>query len=254
MRRFTGFLIAVAAVGAAALHLAGCGSGSGVGSPQPAPGPSGNPVTRDSAPSFSHDALALAVRVADGPWISADAAAQFDADLKRIRERYPQVKDIHAFGDASLTGALVVVKPGAPWRATWRGGSSVTTGEAALDALLTEFRAERAVFLADFNDGGEVYLLEFAQPLNIRALAPRLKSASPNIASAEVDGVVGDGNRITYESLPGGGGKKYVFSRGWGDCLAGCINRHYWEFTIAPSGSITMQERGDDLSSAQAQQ
>ncbi len=35
---------------------------------------------------------------------------------------------------------------------------------------------------------------------------------------------------------------------GWGDCPAGCINRHDWIFSVTPDGTITLvEESGDPL-------
>ncbi len=35
---------------------------------------------------------------------------------------------------------------------------------------------------------------------------------------------------------------------GWGDCPAGCINRHDWFFDVGADGSITLvEESGDPL-------
>lgn len=34
------------------------------------------------------------------------------------------------------------------------------------------------------------------------------------------------------------GGYQVVFTVGWGDCPAGCINRHKWTFAVAPGGQV----------------
>jgi hypothetical protein len=34
------------------------------------------------------------------------------------------------------------------------------------------------------------------------------------------------------------GGYQVVFTVGWGDCPAGCINRHRWIFAVAPDGQV----------------
>lgn len=34
------------------------------------------------------------------------------------------------------------------------------------------------------------------------------------------------------------GGYQVVFTVGWGDCPAGCINRHRWTFAVAPGGEV----------------
>lgn len=34
------------------------------------------------------------------------------------------------------------------------------------------------------------------------------------------------------------GGYQVVFTVGWGDCPAGCIDRHRWTFAVAPGGEV----------------
>jgi hypothetical protein len=41
-----------------------------------------------------------------------------------------------------------------------------------------------------------------------------------------------------YEATAVDGGYQVVFTVGWGDCPAGCIDRHRWTFAVAPDGQI----------------
>jgi hypothetical protein len=41
-----------------------------------------------------------------------------------------------------------------------------------------------------------------------------------------------------YEATAVEGGYQVVFNVGWGDCPAGCINRHRWTFAVAPDGRV----------------
>ena len=36
------------------------------------------------------------------------------------------------------------------------------------------------------------------------------------------------------------GGYQVQFTVGWGDCPAGCINRHVWTFSVAPDGQFAL--------------
>jgi hypothetical protein len=36
------------------------------------------------------------------------------------------------------------------------------------------------------------------------------------------------------------GGYQVTFTVGWGDCPAGCINRHVWTFAVAPDGQLAL--------------
>jgi hypothetical protein len=41
-----------------------------------------------------------------------------------------------------------------------------------------------------------------------------------------------------YEATPIGNGYRVIISIGWGDCQAGCISTHRWEFDVADDGTI----------------
>ena len=44
------------------------------------------------------------------------------------------------------------------------------------------------------------------------------------------------------------GGYQVVFNVGWGDCPAGCINRHRWTFLVAPDGQVGLiAEEGPEV-------
>lgn len=44
------------------------------------------------------------------------------------------------------------------------------------------------------------------------------------------------------------GGSEIKITIGWGDCPAGCINRHVWKFNVAADGALTLvEESGDPL-------
>lgn len=47
--------------------------------------------------------------------------------------------------------------------------------------------------------------------------------------------------------LPSGGFSVEV-TVGWGDCPAGCINRHVWTFEVSPEGQVKLvSEKGDEV-------
>ena len=44
------------------------------------------------------------------------------------------------------------------------------------------------------------------------------------------------------------GGFRITFTNGWGDCPAGCINKHNWTFEVTASGDVKLAgETGDPL-------
>ncbi len=45
-----------------------------------------------------------------------------------------------------------------------------------------------------------------------------------------------------------GGGYRIELTIGWGDCPAGCINRHVWTFDVDATGALTLvSESGDEV-------
>ena len=51
-----------------------------------------------------------------------------------------------------------------------------------------------------------------------------------------------------YEVTPVGDGYEVMVEIGWGDCPAGCINRHRWFYTVAGSGEVTLdRENGPEV-------
>ena len=59
--------------------------------------------------------------------------------------------------------------------------------------------------------------------------------------------LIGASSWWTSEALTGGG-FRITFTNGWGDCPAGCINKHHWTFEVTASGAVTLAgETGDPL-------
>jgi hypothetical protein len=45
-----------------------------------------------------------------------------------------------------------------------------------------------------------------------------------------------------------GGGYTIELTIGWGDCMAGCIERHVWTYEVRPDGTVTkVGETGDEV-------
>jgi len=61
--------------------------------------------------------------------------------------------------------------------------------------------------------------------------------------------VIGASRWWTAEALPGGGYQIEV-TIGWGDCMAGCIERHVWTYEVDASGGLKLVgETGDPVPS-----
>jgi hypothetical protein len=229
---------AVLAVLVALAGTMGCGGG-GDGDTGGA-NPNMTNITRSTESTFSESARILAAREAaanGATWLNADSARTFDSEMAVIRRTFPQVNDIAARPDYDLRTVVVAVRAGTSWESNWNRGNA-TTGEAALDGLLNEFAPEAIQLLGSpVETMPAYYTLRFGQSLNMVKLAERLNAASPNIIAADPNYIAGDGNNITTANGAGDGRRRYVFSRGSGDCPAGCINRYSYEFAVAPGAA-----------------
>lgn len=239
MKKRSMVCVAVLLMGA----IAGCG-GSGGGQ---TPVPSVN-ITRVTEGGFSQSARILAAREADrtgAVWLSLETARLAEADMAAIRKAYPQVATIEARPNYDLRTVLVAVSPTAPFLKHWLN-DNVATGDAGIDALLTEFAPESVKPVGSPMEGGTHYFaLKFEQSLNMAKLAGRLNSASPAIVAADPNYTAGDGDDIRR----GGdtGKSQYIWSRRSGDCPAGCINRYSYTFEIAGDGAVTLVREGEEI-------
>lgn len=98
-------------------------------------------------------------------------------------------------------------------------------------------------------DSMPTYHVIFEKPYHPARLVERVRS---ELGVQEVEGnlLFGDGNDITYHATAPTY-NTYTFKMGWGDCVSGCVYKHYWEFTVAPSEEILTvkleKEYGSDL-------
>jgi hypothetical protein len=222
------------------MTLAGCGGG-GSDRSSSAEQDAITVISRATDGAFSESARILAARDAESTgeiWINAAVARAYDRDLAAIRRAFPEVEGIQAFPRQDLKSVIVTLSPDAPWARGWTT-ENLLTGEAALDDLLRQYSLEKIERIGDFERGGPIFfVLRFAQSLNTPPLTERIKAASAKIATANPNGIVGDGDNIirTPTAAPAGS-RRYILSRGSGDCPAGCTERTSWEFTVSPDGN-----------------
>ena len=79
--------------------------------------------------------------------------------------------------------------------------------------------------------------------------AARVIATDPRFAGATPlsPDLIGASKWWEATALPGGG-YSIILTLGWGDCPAGCIERHTWTFTVAADGTVTPTgETGDPV-------
>jgi len=146
---------------------------------------------------------------------------------------------IHAFTFNSTNRMYAIVDDSYAWTQEWAAGNTLT-GNPDIDNLVNSYN----LTLLGLNYS--VAVLVSDNPINMIALANEFQSID-GIQSASPDAIFGDGNDIemlnyTDDEIT------LVYSRGWGDCQAGCIYHHYWEFDIDADCIVTfVREFGTPL-------
>lgn len=148
-----------------------------------------------------------------------------DKDLQAIRAKYPAVADVHH--TAKWVPGMILLNDASKEKLDLISKSTYGPSEAH----------------AIFQD--TIYTVTFSKPYNPIKLAEILKNEF-GIDKVEPNGMIGSSSSIILSSEPSGK-NTYVFTKGWGDCIAGCINKHYWKFTIGPENSVVelVEENGD---------
>lgn len=149
-------------------------------------------------------------------------------DLTAIRQAYPDMNEIHHYPRWML-GELMVGFTEEAWQQI-QDGEYDGLDELNSEYGLVEMRAMFSTYM----------LLEFEERYNPEYLAP-LYAAAEGVTFAEPNYFIGDGSDIEA-AIP-----DYTFGLAWGDCPSGCINRHYWEFSVLDDSVTLRNQYGDPL-------
>jgi hypothetical protein len=110
----------------------------------------------------------------------------------------------------------------------------VPTGEPTVDSLLARYALSvDGVHL--LYDGDVLLTLRPAEPLNVQGLAP-LFGGITGVRSAAPNGTCCDGNDIAGSMTESR--VLLDYSVGDGDCMAGCISRRFYHFSVDPDGTV----------------
>jgi hypothetical protein len=213
-------------------------------------------VPEQSRALYAEDAAQLALRYVESsrapadrdPQLPAEIVAAFYNALLHVYNERHQARDsvadmfrIHAFPSLSTHELLVEVDIRADWTAPWLVGEPLT-GLAEIDSLVNryELRITKVFSPAPIH----TYVVLFSKrPLDMRTLGKRFLSIA-GIEAADANQFVGAGNDIEGTIEPGI--LRLAYSVGFGDCPAGCINRHYWFFEITEDGAARYRGTNGD--------
>jgi hypothetical protein len=80
------------------------------------------------------------------------------------------------------------------------------------------------------------------QVTSVEDAAARVIEVNPSLAGVGPKDPNMIGACCWYTGSETGDGFMVTFHVGWGDCPAGCINRHSWTFAVSKDGTVTMTE------------
>jgi hypothetical protein len=140
------------------------------------------------------------------------------------------VSRIHTFPYPNLNSLIVSVDTSESWTIAWQN-RNITTGNTQIDKLLSPYNFQVSSFSYSWA------VLKTNINLNLLALASELEKI-PGVNYAEPNNYSGSSYDITATIAPDKIVITYYY--GWGDCPAGCISRHYWEYYVMSDGFVQL--------------
>lgn len=166
----------------------------------------------------------------------------FNVTFLTARDSVFDIFKIHTFRRPETHSLIVAVDSTKNWVQKWRIGQRLTENP-QIDALMINYDLQ----LINYYNWSFLHavVLESVKPINIYALGKKFQSID-GVIFAEENRTVGDGDDINAsietEFL------SIEFSKGWGDCPAGCISRHFWLFQVKFNGNVSfVSSHGDVL-------
>lgn len=146
------------------------------------------------------------------------------------------VLGIHTRPQYSLHEIVVGVDRSIDWTAAWENDQQ-RTGFAPIDDLLEMYDLSLKRYL-DLGDRGAA-VLRSEDPVNPIGLRSRFDGIT-GVRYVESNGRVGGQTDIRADKT--GSTIRLHYSRGWGDCVAGCIHEKTWTFQVDAGGTVTFEE------------
>lgn len=221
-------LISVAAVAVSALFLVACAA-------QVAP------------PTDRQDAIQILQGISTTAKIDPARIVKIEKWIGKIRKAHPKVRKIRALPRVELGTVILIFDRKAKQvlaRAKWKieSGRLLLQGKSGI-AALDKLQKELGARLHHLGPSSVIQMCvaRFDRELVISTVCRRYQALT-EVEKALPNTHYGDGDDIILK--PRGAKLLFVFKRGWGDCLAGCIHNHYYYFEVdTAAGTIT--KRGE---------
>jgi hypothetical protein len=156
----------------------------------------------------------------------------YNARLIAARDSVVNLFSIQTFPQPRFNEFIIgVTDTNLTWVKKWRNGEMIT-GIKELDDLVNKYSI---TIKRSYKSFPMSFIMYAPQRNNLNALC-LLFSKIQGVSFAEPNGYMGDGNDIT--AVVGASKIVYTFTLGWGDCPAGCIASHFWEFEVSTNGNV----------------
>ena len=186
---------------------------------------------------YEEDAIRLALELGDrnsepNIYVEGDSYQQamdalmaiYNAKRLAARDSVFEQYDIHVRADYNLRKITIGLDANYAWTRSWLSGQQIT-GNSEVDKMVETYRLALA-----YHDTDRTYVtLEAERPLNIEQLG-RLFSEVEGVQYTDQEWEIGEAGHIEMRQIDDHW--EVSFSIGYGDCQAGCIFRHYWEFNV----------------------
>jgi len=188
--------------------------------------------------------------------------AVYNSDIKNTEI----VKTIHEACSSEIKEFSLTIDSSASWVEDWRNGNKIT-GINKLDDLITTYNIKlhdnqiffdyyeslkkrlddlKATHNTDINNIVDSYQLVIKTEDYVNyEIFPTLFHGIDKIRNVEPCRMIGDGDRISGSI--NNGSIILTYRTGWGDCPAGCLNRHYWKFSVNQNEVRLIREYGASL-------
>lgn len=154
--------------------------------------------------------------------------AIYNATTLPARDTVVKIYPVHTWPDLDLNHIYISADSNLVWVQNIRKGVS-PTGSYTVDSLLNKYKLKLQHYFPNKFFPYHSFTLVSDSVYNMLAMSKLFLGIS-GVYYSNPHTIGGDGNNITDSVYSDH--IEIIYSVGWGDCLAGCIDRRYWKFNV----------------------
>ncbi|MFZ4796369.1 MAG: T9SS type A sorting domain-containing protein [Bacteroidia bacterium] len=152
----------------------------------------------------------------------------YNATSLAARDTIIKIHTVHSFPRPDLNRISIRADSNLVWMQNIRKGIS-PTGNNTIDSLLNKYNLKLQYYFALKFSPSHILTLISDSNYNILGLTKIFNGVS-GVDYSELNSFAGDGNDITDSIYSDH--IEIIYSKGWGDCPAGCTERRFWKFNV----------------------